>query len=90
MDAVKYERFLQSNNHSERSIKSRISNLHRLEKMFDFDIDDVITCREKVLALLKKLKDENLDSYNQNFSNTIRKYYKCITNDEIKKGEVNA
>ncbi len=90
MDAKKYEEYLQNNNHTEKSIKSRISRLRQLENMLNFNIDDIIKDRYKVLKLLKKLKAENLDTYNQNYSNTIRKYYKCITNDEIKKGEVNA
>lgn len=84
MNQEKYILFLRATNHTEKSINSRLARLKKIEKIFQIDIDSIIYDKDKVQHLLESLKEQNLDTTNQNLSNTVRKYYECMTGDIIK------
>ena len=85
MNQEKFELFLKETNHTEKSIKSRISRLKKIEDLFQLDVDDIIYDEIKITTLLHKLKAQNLDTTNQNLANALRCYYKCITGKIFKK-----
>ena len=66
MNQEKFELFLKETNHTEKSIKSRISRLKKIEDLFQLDVDDIIYDEIKITTLLHKLKAQNLDTTNQN------------------------
>ena len=78
MNQEKYELYLRTTNHTEKSINSRVARLKKIEQIFEIDIDTIIYDENKVNDLLKELKIRNLDTSNQNLSNSLRTYYKCI------------
>lgn len=83
MNRIKYEDFLTLTNHTQKSIDSRISRLEKVEKIFQINIDTIIFDKVKVIKLLNDMKTLGIDTKNQNLSNAVRKYYTCMTNDEI-------
>ncbi|MBQ4269275.1 MAG: hypothetical protein IJB97_06480 [Clostridia bacterium] len=85
MNREKYILFLKETNHTEKSINSRLARLKKVEKIFQIDIDSIIYDKDKVKHLLQSLKEQNLDTTNQNLSNAVRKYYTCMTNDVLGK-----
>lgn len=83
MNIQKYTDFLRKTNHTQKSIDSRIYRLEKIEKTFHLDIDTIIYDKTKVINLLVDMKTKKIDSSNQNLSNALRKYYTCMTNDEL-------
>lgn len=78
-----FRKYLAKTKHTEKSIISRVSRLKKVEIYFELDIDSIIFNKTSVIQLLNKIKA--IDSQNQNLSNALRKYYTCMTNDEIGK-----
>ena len=85
MNIEKYELYLRKTNHTEKSIISRIARLRKIENIFGIDIDNIIDDEDKINSLLETLKVQNLDTANQNLSNSLRKYYECMNGNALKK-----
>ena len=83
MNKTKYEHYLRSTNHTDKSIIARINNLVKVENYFQLNIDSIINDKDKVITLLREIKRFGIDTKNQNLSNTVRKYYECITGSYI-------
>lgn len=83
MQEGKFREYLTETGHTKKSIDSRVRSLAKIEKLFHFDIDTIIFDREKVIKQLCDIKQLGIDAKNQNLSNAVRKYYTCMTKDEI-------
>lgn len=83
MNQEKYKLFLRETNHTEQSIKSRVTRLKKVEEIFQINIDTIIYDEVKVYEILDKLKTQNLDTPNQNLANALSTYYTCITGKNI-------
>ena len=84
MNDLKFREYLIKTNHTEKSIISRINKLKSIEDHFHLDIDTLISNKEKVIALLIKIRNAKIeDRRHTPLSNALRKYYNCMTNDEI-------
>ena len=83
MNQEKYILFLRETNHTEKSIKSRVARLKKVENVFQIDVDCIINDKNKVHEILDKLKIQNLDSSNQNLANALSMYYTCITGKNL-------
>lgn len=77
-----FKEFLFQTNHSEKSIISRVNRLKKIETLFQLNVDTIIHNENEVIQLLLQIKE--IDTKNQNYANSLRKYYECIMNNQIK------
>lgn len=84
MNEIKFRAYLTKTGHSEKSINSRISKLRSIENYFQLNIDTIITNKERIISLLINIRNSGIEERRHTpFSNALRKYYTCMTNDEI-------
>ena len=73
MDEINFKKFLEKEQHTEKSITSRIVKARKGEKILKCTLDNTITDDDKMYNSLIKLKMHG-DSHS-NMQNALRKYY---------------
>ena len=63
-----------TNNLTEKGIKSRISKGKKAEEILSMDLDDVVSSDDSMLSALEKLQ-EHEDPTHNSMQNAVRKYY---------------
>ncbi|MDE7306780.1 MAG: hypothetical protein K2N33_05255, partial [Clostridia bacterium] len=68
------------------AIQKRCSSLAKVERAFNFNIDNLINDKNEVINLLKRIRAQHLeDPAHTPLSNAVRHYYECMTGDKIGK-----